>query len=321
MTDYILRRFMDEAKAKKKTIGDIMFDYEERTFHRKQQDIIKRLHNSFAIFEKAVKTGLNGHYEFTNLMFTHDARRLQTTHYRILGGALHTACVYALAITENNLNMGQVIACPTAGSSGIVPGCLLAVSEEYGSSDMEKYKALLTAAAVELSIVKNASISGAVHGCQAECGSAAAMAAASLVQLLNPHPGTNPDMVEAAAALALKNSLGLVCDPVAGVVSVPCRKRNATSVGTAFISAQLALSGITSYIPFDEVASAMHEIGDRMDTHLKETARGGLARTKTGCEWEAVKDHLVHEAVVKKKSYCDILMEKTKKNHSVSKRS
>ncbi len=320
MTDYILRDFITQAKQQKKTIGDVVFDYEEHTFHRKKQDIVKRLHDSFIIFEKAVKTGLEGNYEFTNLMFNHDARRLQTTSYRILGGSLHTACVYALAITENNLNMGQVIACPTAGSSGIVPACLLAVSQEYGSSDMEKYKALLAAAAVELSIVKNASISGAVHGCQAECGSAAAMAAAGLVQLLNPHHATNPDMVEAAAALALKNSLGLVCDPVAGVVSVPCRKRNATSVGTAFISAQLALSGITSYIPFDEVASAMHEIGDHMDTRLKETARGGLARTKTGREWEAVKDHLVHEAIVKKKSYCDILVEKAKKSQGGSKR-
>jgi len=153
-----------------------------------------------------------------------------------------------------------------------------------------------------------------VHGCQAECGSASAMAAAGIVQLLNPHPSTNPDMIDNAAALALKNSLGLVCDPVAGVVSVPCRKRNATSVGTAFISAQMALSGITSYIPFDEVASAMHEIGDRMDTRLKETARGGLARTMSGKEWEAIKDGLLHEAIKKKKSYSDILMEKTGKS-------
>ena len=320
MTDYILRTFTDHAKHEKKTVGDIVFEYEERYFHRKKPDIIKRLQSSYTIFEKAVNKGLDGKYEFTNLMFSHDAVKLQTTHYRLLGGSLHTACVYALAITENNLNMGQVIACPTAGSSGIVPACIFAVSQEYGSSDMEKYKALLAAAAVELSIVKNASISGAVHGCQAECGSAAAMAAAALVQLLNTHPSTNPDMVDNAAALALKNSLGLVCDPVAGVVSVPCRKRNATSVGTAFISAQLALAGITSYIPFDEVASAMHEIGDYMDTRLKETARGGLARTKTGREWEAVKDHLVHEAIVKKKSYCDILVEKTKKSQGGSKR-
>jgi L-serine dehydratase len=313
MTDYILRTFIDQAKQQKKTIGDIILDYEETHFQRKKTEILKRLQNSFTIFEEAVNKGLDGNYTFTNLMFNQDSKKLQTTHYRLLGGALHTACVYALAITENNLNMGRVIACPTAGSSGIVPACILAVSEEYGSSDLEKYKALLAAAAVELSIVKNASISGAVHGCQAECGSASAMAAASLVQLMNPHPSTNPDMIDNAAALALKNSLGLVCDPVAGVVSVPCRKRNATAVGTAFISAELALAGITSYIPFDEVASAMHEVGDRMDTRLKETARGGLARTKSGREWEAVKDGLLHEAIKKHKSYSDILAEKTGK--------
>lgn len=314
MTEYILQNFITQAKQEKKTVGDIVFEYEETHFSRKRSDILSRLRQSFLIFEEAVAKGLDGKYIFTNLMFSQDSKKLQTTHHRLLGGPLHTACVYALAITENNLNMGQVIACPTAGSSGIVPACILAVSEEYGSTDLEKYKALLAAAAVELSIVKNASISGAVHGCQAECGSASAMAAAALVQLMNPHPSSNPDMVDTAAALALKNSLGLVCDPVAGVVSVPCRKRNATSVGTAFISAQLALAGITSYIPFDEVASAMHEVGDRMDTRLKETARGGLARTKSGREWEAVKDTLLQEAVKKKKSYCDILVEKTRKN-------
>jgi L-serine dehydratase len=314
MTDYILRDFVNQAKHQKKTIGDIILEYEEVHFQRKKEEILKRLQGSFTIFEEAVKKGLDGNYTFTNLMFNQDSTKLQTTHYRLLGGVLHTACVYALAITENNLNMGRVIACPTAGSSGIVPACILAVSEEYGSSDIEKYKALLAAAAVELSIVKNASISGAVHGCQAECGSASAMAAAGIVQLMNPHPSTNPDMIDNAAALALKNSLGLVCDPVAGVVSVPCRKRNATAVGTAFISAQLALAGIASYVPFDEVASAMHEIGDRMDTRLKETARGGLARTKSGREWETVKDNLLHEAIKKHKSYSDILVEKIGKS-------
>ncbi len=314
MTDYILRTFTTTAKQHKKTLGDIILDYEETYFHRKKTDILKRLQHSFTIFQNAIDKGLSADYTFTNLMFTQDSKKLQATHHRILGGPLHTACVYALAITENNLNMGQVIACPTAGSSGIVPACIFAIAEDYGSTDLEKYKALLAAAAVELSIVKNASISGAVHGCQAECGSASAMAAAAIVQLLNPHPFTNPDMIDNAAALALKNSLGLVCDPVAGVVSVPCRKRNATAVGTAFISAQLALAGITSYIPFDEVASAMHDVGDRMDTRLKETARGGLARTKTGREWEAVKDALIHEAIKKKKSYADILLEKTKEN-------
>jgi len=318
MTDYILQHFQRDAKRHHTTIGDAVFTYEQTTFNRTPQDIIKRLHDSFTIFQKAVDHGLDGDYDFTNLMFHHDARRLQTTHHRILGETLHTACVYALAITENNLNMGQVIACPTAGASGIVPASILAVSQDYGSSDMEKYKALLAAAAVELSIVKNASISGAVHGCQAECGSATAMAAAAIVQLLDPDPATNPRTVEAAAALALKNTLGLVCDPVAGVVSVPCRKRNATCVGIAFVSAQLALAGVTSYIPFDEVASAMHEVGDRMDTRLKETARGGLARTATGRKWEDVKDDILHEAVRTKKSYCDVLLERTKKGQDKS---
>ncbi len=306
MTEYILREFAQKARHGKKTLGDAVVDYEMERFRRSRKEVYARLKGSFLVFDKAVRTGLKGKYKFTNLMFSDDARRLNRVKVRILGTTLHNACVFSLAITENNLNMGQVIACPTAGASGVVPACILAVAQDYGLSKTDCYKALLAAAAVEMSIVKNASISGAVHGCQAECGSAAAMASAAIVQLLNPS-SSNPEMVENAAALALKNTLGLVCDPVAGVVSVPCRKRNAIMVSIAFTSAQLALSGIHSYIPFDEVATAMCWIGDSMNEDLKETARGGLAKTKTGRAWEARKDELLKEAARKKRSFADVL--------------
>lgn len=312
MTDYILRGFVEEASRAKKTVGDAVFDYELKHFKRSKKEVEAKLRGSFTVFRSAVKNGLEGKYKFRNLMFNEDAKKMNRIKVRILGNTLHKACIYALAITENNLNMGQVIACPTAGASGIVPGCILAVAEEYGLSEAEMHKALLAASAVELSIVKNASISGAAHGCQAECGSATAMAAAAIVQLMNSHAKTNPEMVENASALALKNMLGLVCDPVAGVVSVPCRKRNATCVGVAFVSAQMAMAGIRSYIPFDEVASAMDAIGNAMSEELKETARGGLAKTASGRRWDAVKDGLLKEAKAKRISFADVLYRKQK---------
>lgn len=316
MTEYVLKDFVTKAKSQKTTIAEIVKQYEKENFKRTDKEMINKLNNSIKTFYTGVNTGLKGNYKFKNLMFSTDSMKLNNKKTRILGNTLHKACVYALAITENNLNMGTVIACPTAGSSGIVPGCILAVAQDYGCSEKDIQNALLTASAIELSIIKNASISGAAHGCQGECGSATAMAAGAIIHLLYKD-NTNPEMVETAAALALKNMLGLVCDPVAGVVSVPCRKRNATSVGVAFVAAQMALSGIKSYIPFDEVASAMDEIGRRMDDELKETARGGLAKTKTGKKWEAKKAKLLEEAEKKKQSFADILKSKKESDKTI----
>jgi len=313
MVDYILRSFVERALRENKTLGDVVLEYEQENFRRGKKEVFKKLAESFKVFHSAIQNGLQAKYKFRNLMFSEDAKRMNHIKARILGNTLHKACVYALAITENNLNMGQVIACPTAGASGIVPGCIIAIAEDYGFGEHETYKALLTASAIELSIVKNASISGAAHGCQAECGSATAMAAGAIIQLMNVHHVTNPEMVEHAAALALKNTLGLVCDPVAGIVSVPCRKRNAVCVGMAFVSAQMAMAGIKSFIPFDEVASAMKEIGDSMGDELKETARGGLAKTPTGRKWEEAKNELLKQAREEKKSFADILYKNQRK--------
>lgn len=316
MTEYILKEIVRLAKEKKTTIAEIVKEDEKTSFKRSDKEISNKLNNSINTFNKGINSGLKGNYKFKNLMFNSDSIKLANKKTRILGNTLHKACVYALAITENNLNMGIVIACPTAGSSGIVPGCIMAVAQDYNCTEKDIQNALLTAAAIELSIIKNASISGAAHGCQAECGSATAMAAGAIIHLLYKD-NTNPEMVENAAALALKNMLGLVCDPVAGVVSVPCRKRNATSIGVAFVSAQMALSGIKSYIPFDEVASAMDEIGNRMDDELKETARGGLAKTRTGKKWETKKERLLEEAAKKQKSFADILANTKNKDKNI----
>ena len=193
----------------------------------------------------------------------------------VLGGAL----TRALAISELNAAMGRIVAAPTAGSCGILPAALLTMEQEKGCDRHACVMALFTASAVGLVIARNACLAGAQGGCQAECGSAAAMAAAAIVELA----GGTPKMIGDAVAIALKNVLGLVCDPVAGLVEVPCVKRNAAGVAGAFVAAELALAGISSVIPADEAILAMKRVGDAMVPALKETAEGGLAATPTAC--------------------------------------
>ena len=195
----------------------------------------------------------------------------------ICGKMFGSAMVKALAVSELNAAMGKIVAAPTAGSCGIIPAAVLTMQEEHRISDDTAVRALFTASAIGMVIAQNASISGAEGGCQAECGSASAMAAAALVEMA----GGTPQQVSHACAIALKNILGLVCDPVAGLVEIPCIKRNAMGTANAFVAAELALAGIESAIPADEVIIAMKRIGDSLPVSLKETADGGLADTPT----------------------------------------
>lgn len=192
-----------------------------------------------------------------------------------LMGRVQTAAVArAMAVIERSAAMGVIVAAPTAGSSGIVPGSVLSLADELGLDDDAVAEALFAAAACGLILTTNASVSGAEGGCQAEVGSAAAMAAAALVQLMGGTPEASFD----AASLALSNLLGLVCDPVGGLVEVPCQTRNAIGVAAAFSSAQLALSGVSSLVPFDEMARVMLSVGQALPQSLRETARGGVAQ-------------------------------------------
>ena len=195
----------------------------------------------------------------------------------LLSDIVSGAMVKAMAVSEYNACMGRIVAAPTAGSCGILPGVLLSLAEEKQLEDAALLAALLTAAGIGAVIAQKASISGAAGGCQAECGSASAMAASAAVELL----GGTPSMCAQAAALALKFILGLTCDPVGGLVEVPCVKRNASGAVNALTAAELALCGIRSVIPADEVIEAMEETGRLMHTGLKETAKNGLAATKT----------------------------------------
>ena len=189
------------------------------------------------------------------------------------------AITYAMAVLEVNASMGVIVAAPTAGSSGVVPGVLLALQEEYELSDEEILDGLYTAGAVGYLLMRNASVAGAEAGCQAEVGAASAMAAAAAVEIM----GGTPQMCLHAAAGALANLLGLVCDPIAGLVEAPCQNRNSIGAANAMISAQQALAGISQVIPFDQMAEAMYHVGRSLPFELRESALGGCAGTPEAC--------------------------------------
>ena len=196
-----------------------------------------------------------------------------------LGGpVLCRAAAQAMAVVEVNAAMGRIVAAPTAGASGVLPGVLLTVQQTFGYQDAQMVQALFTAAAIGMLIQRNASVAGAEGGCQAEVGAASAMAAAALTQLR----GGTPAMCANACAMALSNLMGLVCDPVAGLVEVPCVHRNVVGAVNALSCADMALAGIECRIPADEVIDAMAEVGATMDDSLRETGAGGLAATPTG---------------------------------------
>ena len=197
----------------------------------------------------------------------------------VTGSMLSKAIAYSMAVLEVNASMGLIVAAPTAGSSGVVPGVLLALADEHNIDDEMLYKGLVNASAIGYLLMRNASVSGAEAGCQAEVGAASAMAASAIVEIM----GGTPEMCLNAATFALSNLLGLVCDPIAGLVESPCQSRNAIGVANAITSAELVLSGIKHHIPFDEMADAMLRVGRSLPFELRETAMGGCAGTPTGC--------------------------------------
>ena len=197
----------------------------------------------------------------------------------ICGSLLSRAIAYSMAVLEVNSSMGLIVAAPTAGSSGVVPGVLLALKEEYHLDDADLLPALYNASAVGYLAMRNATVAGAVGGCQAEVGVASAMAASAAVELM----GGTPTQCLDAASTSLMNLLGLVCDPVGGLVEYPCQNRNAIGVAGAITAAELALSGVKQLIPFDEMIEAMYNVGRRLAPELRETAKGGCAVTPAGC--------------------------------------
>ncbi|WP_141994881.1 L-serine ammonia-lyase, iron-sulfur-dependent, subunit alpha [Bacillus sp. B4EP4a] len=268
------------AESKNVKIAEIMILQEMEFSGLSREQIIEKMDRNLTVMEQAVERGLKGVQSVTGLTGG-DAVLLQNyikSGKALAGDLLLDAVSKAVATNEVNAAMGMICATPTAGSAGVVPGTLFAVKEKLNPTRTEMIEFLFTSAAFGFVVANNASISGAAGGCQAEVGSASGMAAAAIVELA----GGTPSQAAEAMAITLKNMLGLVCDPVAGLVEVPCVKRNAMGASNAITAADMALAGITSRIPCDEVIDAMYKIGLTMPVALRETAEGGLAATPTG---------------------------------------
>ncbi|MCG1020612.1 L-serine ammonia-lyase, iron-sulfur-dependent, subunit alpha [Sutcliffiella horikoshii] len=273
------------AESTNKKISEIMIEQEMEFTGKSREDILAQMDKNLEIMEQAVERGLEGVKSVSGLTGG-DAVLLQKYIEKgnfLTGKNILDAVSKAVATNEVNAAMGTICATPTAGSAGVVPGTLFAVKNVLNPTREEMINFLFTSGAFGFVVANNASISGAAGGCQAEVGSASGMAAAAIVEMA----GGTPDQCAQAMAITLKNMLGLVCDPVAGLVEVPCVKRNAMGAANAMVAADMALAGITSRIPCDEVIDAMYKIGQTMPTALKETAQGGLAATPTGRELEA----------------------------------
>ena len=262
-------------------ISAIVIENEMRLSELTEAEVRQRLEELYQVMQDSCHRTLETAVPSVSGLTGGDAKRLwaylgQTI--PLCGDTLLKGVSYALSCFEINTSMGCIVAAPTAGSCGILPGSVIAVSEALGSPKQAVIDALATSSGIGQIITTNATISGAEGGCQAECGSAAAMAAGAIVQLR----GGTVEQCFHAAAMALKNVMGLVCDPIAGLVEIPCAKRNASGVANALLCADLALAGITSFVPFDEVVEAMGQVGKQLPYQLKETALGGLAATPTG---------------------------------------
>ncbi len=275
-----LQELCDRATAEGITLGRLAVMLEAEESGVPSDAILDKVRKMLQVMKDAVKQGLRTNAHSRSGLSGGDAAKVFQAASGLPGNALLSkALAYAIAVTEVNACMGRIVAAPTAGSCGVIPGVFLAYAELAGSSsDNVLVDGLCAAGLIGQVISEKIGVSGAEGGCQAECGSAAAMAAAGLTQM----SGGSPEACAHAAAMALKGLMGLVCDPVAGLVEVPCVKRNATSAGVALSAAEMALAGVRSRIPPDEVIAAMAEVGRAIPADLRETARGGLATTPTG---------------------------------------
>lgn len=270
-----------EAEKQGKKISELVLEDQAAACETTKEEMYKRMFKSFRIMQTSVDDGLEEDTRSVSGLTGGSAWKMKQqvdAGKNICGHLFGQAMTMALAVSETNACMGKIVAAPTAGSCGILPAVLISVMNEKDIPAEDVVMSLFTASALGLVIANKASIAGAEGGCQAECGSASAMAAGALVEMC----GGTPQMVADACAIAIKNILGLVCDPVAGLVEIPCIKRNAMGTANAFTAAELALAGITSAIPVDEVIWAMKKVGDSMAVTLKETGECGLAATPTG---------------------------------------
>ena len=257
-----------------------VIEYEIEQKNSSEEKIWTGLQRAYKVMKEAVITGLEEEMTSRSGMINNGAKKVFNHPLTVLSPEFQKLISRALAAKEVNSCMGRVVAAPTAGASGILPGTLVTLQEIHGLSDEKILEGMLVGAGIALIIEEKASLAGAVGGCQAETGSAAAMAAGAIVYCL----GGTIDQVFNAVVITIQCMLGLVCDPVAGLVEVPCVVRNASAAAISFSSAQIALANVSAVIPVDECIEAMGEIGASMESRYKETAMGGLAATLTGQE-------------------------------------
>lgn len=260
------------------SLAESVIEYETTQKGSSEKAIYAGLEKAYAVMREAIETGFTQDMTSNSGMINNGAKKVYNYDKPVLSKEFQNLIARALSAKEVNSCMGRVVAAPTAGASGIIPGVLYTLQELHQLSDRQIYDGMLVAAGIALIIEHTSSLAGAVGGCQAETGSAAAMAAGAIVYCLE---GDN-DQVFNAVGITIQCMLGLVCDPVAGLVEIPCVVRNASAAAIANSSAQIALAGLDAVIPADECVDAMAEVAESMETRYKETALGGLAATKTG---------------------------------------
>lgn len=270
------------CKEYDKPISQIMMYRECEMTEKPLDEIRSRMAVSLQIMKDATKEAINQPSQSMGGLIGGESRKLsdlQSSGKNIAGNLLSKAIAYSMGVLEVNASMGLIVAAPTAGSSGVIPGVLLALQEEYDFTDDQIIDALFTCSAIGYLAMLNATVAGAVGGCQAEIGVAAAMAAAAVVELM----GGTPEQCTDAASTVLMNMLGLVCDPVGGLVEYPCQNRNASGASNAIVAAEISLAGIHQLIPLDEMMDIMYTVGKKLPAELRETALGGCALSPSAC--------------------------------------
>jgi len=276
-----LQQLVELCREEQVSIGKLMLREQAKETGKSEQETFKLMAEYYAIMKEAVRRGIEEPVPSRSGLTGGDAGRVHdymNSGLSSLGEEACRALAYALSVSEVNASMGRIVATPTAGSCGIIPGVFVSSQQRHQWEDEHLVMGLFAAGAIGYVIANNSFISGAEGGCQAEVGSAIGMAAGALTELR----GGTPEQAIHAVGLALKNSLGLICDPVGGLVEIPCIVRNGFGAVTALAATDMALAGVRSVIPSDEVIGVMLEVGAAMPAKHRETAQGGLAQTPTG---------------------------------------
>lgn len=275
-----LKKIADIANSEKNSFSDVVIREQSSSLEVSEKVLLEKMEERYLVMKKSIEDGLAKENQLKIEQV--GGAKIYNTYVKsgksLLGDILGKVASRAMAVAELNASMGKICASPTAGSCGIMPASIISIEEFYKVPHDKVIKALFTSAGIGMVVANVMGVAGATAGCQAECGTATAMAAGTIVEMFG---GTN-DMILDAVAISLKNIEGLVCDPVAGLVECPCIKRNSSGAVSAVLAADMALAGIKSIIPADEVISSLKQVGMKMSPELKETSLAGLATTKTG---------------------------------------